>query len=786
MKYIAILAVSYLGLLWERAWNRLWAPCTVLLFFIALALLNIPAFFGTTGHVLLASFFALALVAAFLRTKEPFVLPTRRDVERHMEKVSALEHRPLEALHDKPIEGLSGESLGLWQKHLQKASRYIDRLRIYVPQPDVARRDRLALRHAAAILLAVGLVVAQNDSIPRLRQAFQPDIGSLIPQKAVAFDLWITPPEYTHEAAIFLATSGQGVVARDQEVRVPEGSILKLRLSGYRFTPRFQYAGQPYELTETAPGNYTLELPLQQSGGLRLSSLFSPLGQWSITTAPDTAPDISITQINTTPRFAVKISYDAHDDYGIVKMSGIVSPAPDKPGSKTYRFDIPPSDKTGHVEDLTSHPWAGLPVTISLEAEDNAGHKTLSAPAAFTLPERPFTNPTAKRIIEERKKLLQEKDILTRRAVAQNLADIADQPLTYKNDRHVFLALDIAVKRLIYGTGDDAASSVPTLLWDVALKLEDGGLSLAQQELRNSLQKMSDALNDKDLSKAQMQDIIDDVQKKMQQYVRSLAAELQQRLQQGKKIPTLPPDLAQRFMKNIDIRKMLEQMRQLAQMNSREDLQKMAENLKNAIDNIDMKKFDQMQERQIQAMEALQGMEEIIHGQQALFDKTNKSEDPADTKEGAQQQSALRQKLGAMVEKLGDALGDIPGNFAKASQSMKLSGAELGKGRPKPSLPHQKAVLEELQKGLDSAVEKMAQSMQQSILSFGMPRDGGSYGEGHDPLGRNLNDDSDIKLPDEKERRRVQEIIEELRHRSNDPNRTKVERDYIDRLLDQF
>ncbi|MCE9508501.1 MAG: DUF4175 domain-containing protein [Alphaproteobacteria bacterium] len=785
MKYIVILAVSYLSLLWERAWNRLWAPCSALLFFIALALLNIPALFDATGQVVFLAVAAAALVAAFLHTKEPFALPTRHDVERHMEEVSTLEHRPLETLHDKPIEGLSGESLGLWQKHLQKAARYIDRLRIYAPRPDVARRDRLALRHAAMILLAVGLVVAQNDSIPRLRQALRPDVGSLISGKAVAFDLWITPPEYTHEAAVFLATTGQGVVARDQEVRVPEGSILKLRLAGYRFAPKFQYAGQAYPLAETAPRNFTLELPLQHSGELRLFSLFSRLGQWPVTATPDAAPDISITGIDATPRFAAKISYDAHDDYGIAKMSGIVSSAPDKPGSETYRFDIPPSDKTSHVEDLTAHPWAGLPVTIRLEAEDSAGHKTLSAPAAFTLPERLFTNPTAKRLIEQRKKLLQEKDILTRRAVARNIAGIADQPLAYKNDGLVFLSLDIAVKRLLYGTGDDAASSVPALLWDVALKLEDGGLSLAQQELRNALQKMSEALNDKNLSKAQLQEIVDDVQKKMQQYVRSLAAELQQRLQQGKKISVLPPDLAQKFLKNTDLRKMLEQMRLLAQMNSREDLQKMADDLKDAIDNIDMKKFDQMQERQIQAMEALQGLEDIIHAQQALFDKSNKSEDPADAKEGAQEQGALRRKLGALVEKLGNALDEIPDNFAKASQSMKQSEAELGKGRPKPSLPHQKAALEELRKGLDSAVEKMAKSMQQSILSFGMPKDGGSYGEDFDPLGRNLGEDS-IKIPDEKERRRVQEIIEELRRRSNDPNRARAERDYIDRLLDQF
>ena len=43
-----------------------------------------------------------------------------------------------------------------------------------------------------------------------------------------------------------------------------------------------------------------------------------------------------------------------------------------------------------------------------------------------------------------------------------------------------------------------------------------------------------------------------------------------------------------------------------------------------------------------------------------------------------------------------------------------------------------------------------------------------------------------VKIPDEKERRRVQEIIEELRTRSNDFSRPKSEREYINRLLNQF
>jgi hypothetical protein len=198
-----------------------------------------------------------------------------------------------------------------------------------------------------------------------------------------------------------------------------------------------------------------------------------------------------------------------------------------------------------------------------------------------------------------------------------------------------------------------------------------------------------------------------------------------------------------------------------------------------------MKKFDQMQEKQMQAMEALQNLDDIIHRQQALFDKTNKTADPAKAKGLSAEQSALRQQLGASLGKLGEILGDIPDNFAKASQSMKLSEDSLGKGRARDSLPHQKTALDELQKGLDNAMSKAAEAMQQSIMSFGLQPNSGNYGEGYDPLGRGLSDDS-VKIPDEKEQRRVQEIIQELRRRSNEPNRTKVERDYIDRLLDQF
>lgn len=788
IKYAFIFLFSALGLLWERLWNRLWAVVSLALLFAGLSLLRVPEFFGQAGPLAAFCLFAAGIVAVFLGTKNRFLFPWRSDIQRHVEKTSALEHRPLETLNDKPAAGLSAESLGLWQLHLQKTAGYLGRLKIYRPRPDVARRDRYGLRYAALLLFALGLTVAKHDAGTRLQQAFTPDFSPIVTQKSAAFDLWIAPPEYTHKSAIFLATSKQGILPRTGQVQVPEGSTLKLRLTGYRFSPGLYYAGQRHRLTQAAPGNFTLDLPLDHSGALRLSYFLHSLGDWNLAVAKDAPPELSIVKTEPTPRAATKITYKAVDDHGIAKMSGIIAAAPEmleKLGRIKYRFDIPVSDASTHVEDLTAHIWAGLPVTLTLQAEDGAGHKSESAPYAMTLPERSFTTPLARVLIEQRKKLLWAEDDADFIEVANNIVNIVNKPELYKNDGMTFFALMIAVKRLGYDTSPEAVASVQDLLWDVALRLDDGGLSLAQRELRGALQDLSAALNDKTLSKQQVQDIIDEVQKKMQQYVQALALELQQRLAQGKQIPALSPELSKKFMKNIDLGKILQQMQAMSQSGSREDLQKMAENLKNALDNIDMKTFDQMQQKQMQAMEALQRLEDIIHSQQSLLDDTNKTKDPAQAKQQAQEQSDIRQKLGEALEELAAVMENIPGNFAGASQSMKSSEKALREGKPAASSPHQKDALDQLQKGMDDVISQMAQSMQQSILSFGMMPGGANYGEGFDPLGRG-SVEGDIKIPGEKEQRRVQEIIEELRNRSNDSNRTKVERDYLDRLLDQF
>src|SRR5437667_119753 len=54
------------------------------------------------------------------------------------------------------------------------------------------------------------------------------------------------------------------------------------------------------------------------------------------------------------------------------------------------------------IRDLTSHPWAGARVKMTLVAKDEAGQEGRSAPVEVDLPARNFSNPLARAVVEQR------------------------------------------------------------------------------------------------------------------------------------------------------------------------------------------------------------------------------------------------------------------------------------------------------------------------------------------------------------------------------------------------
>lgn len=802
--YYWTLGWSFISLLAERLWARLWAFFTVLMFFGAFALSGLIFKVGKTGHFALLIVFGALMLLTLLFIGRRFRLPRRSQVERRIERESGLKHRPLTMIHDKPEPGTPAAAAKLWYLQQSEVQKLFTRLRVWRPRPRVGKQDKYGLRFAAMAMLAVSLVLAQGQAMERLKAALRAPAVFHLPETKIAMDVWIEPPEYTAAAPVFLATAQTGRTTTEN-ARVPAGSVLKLRVGGPKKPPHLYYNEQKIgTFTEAGPQSFTFETKLIESGtmDIRRGWWQSSLGTWSVDITPDSPADLKILSVDTTERASLKITYTAKDDYGVRGLKAVIAPSPDVPAEpwhETITIDLPftgreTREAEQHVVDLAENAMAGVPVTIRLIATDDVGNKAESNVEYTILPERKFKNPSAQLLNRERKRLIRFSDPITYRITAASLAGLANRPALIKEDIRVFLGLVVAIKRLGYSPLDDQIPSVRALLWHLALRLEDGGLQLAKQELRDALQRLKQALNDKNISEEKLQELSDDVNRKTQQYMQELAKDMQQRMQQGdgeqKQQPEISPELAQKLMEKMDMSEMKELMEQMQHGDSREQMQAMTEYMQKMIEALDPN--NAMGEQDQKQLENLQKMEDLIQDQQELMDKTGKMEPKQGAGEEAGEQGRIRKELGDVMREMGENMPEVPEQFGGADQEMKQSQQQLGSGKPGESLPHQKQALEKLQEGQDQAMQQMADQMKQMMMmgsGKGEGQSSGNYGEGFDPLGREGNKNinrSDVKIPDEKERRRVQEIIQELRGRSNDWERPREERQYIDRLLDPY
>ena len=82
-----------------------------------------------------------------------------------------------------------------------------------------------------------------------------------------------------------------------------------------------------------------------------------------------------------------------------------------------------------------------------------------------------------------------------RNDVSTALRGIMSEPDTYLGDIVIFLALKTASARLVRDASPEGTKAVLALLWDTALRLEDGNVSMAQRDLRNVQKQLMDALS---------------------------------------------------------------------------------------------------------------------------------------------------------------------------------------------------------------------------------------------------------------------------------------------------
>ncbi|MBM3560572.1 MAG: DUF4175 domain-containing protein, partial [Alphaproteobacteria bacterium] len=703
-----------------------------------------------------------------------------------------------------PVGAPRGAGATLWLAHVARAVVAVERLRLAAPAPNLARHDRRALRMAVGLALVVGLAAAGGDIGPRLERGFTPSLAGWGGDRAPSLELWLTPPDYTGLPPVLLA-GGNAPAPGAGAVAVPTGSALLAQVHDGGTTPRLRLGADERDLEAvdertwrlglelTATDNAVRELPLAVNQG-RLN-----LGQWSIAVLPDRPPSVGFARPpEGGRRNALRLDYTAADDYAVVAVAAnIVRPAAEAtPRDQPLRLDLPVpargadavAQSTWH--DLTAHPWAGFPVEVTLEARDAIDQTGRSDTLAVVLPERTFTHPVARAIIEQRRALVSAPE--QRPLVIVALAAIAAARAAYDGDTAVYLALAVARSRLLRDRGDAAIDAVHKLLWDVALHLEDGGVSLAERELRDLQRQLQEAL-ERGASDEEINKLMAQLREALNRFMQALAEQVQRRIANGERPQRADPDA--RTVGRDELQRMVDQAERLARSGARDAARQLLEDLQAMLENLQSAPFAMQQPQSGDGGEGermMQELQDMIRRQQQLHDRSfqqqQRSQRPGEG--DAAEQEALRRQLGDFMRRLGEMNGDIPGQFGSAEQQMRDARDALGRGRSGEAVGPQGQALDMLRQGARSAAQALA-------------RRGPGYGpaegydesardeEGRDPLGRPLPgtagyDIGTVRIPEEADLQRAHEILMELRDRAGDRRRPQDERDYIERLLRQF
>ena len=836
--------------MWEALWPALLGPLCLIGLYTAMSLIN--GWSVLPGLIQWLAFLGTLTGSAWLShaNLKNVSWPGNEDALRRIETASGLKHRPLSSLKDARADftGNREEGARLWQQHLAQLEQAADRAKTVAPRSNAPQFDPLALRAATLILFVCALVYAGRDAPARLAENLLPGTALGSTGGTIAFDAWITPPAYTSVPPLFLNTVQQAGGEAPNTVRVPEGSVLTARVYGAS-SAEARLAGVSTDFASDVSGAHEIALPIGESGPLEIIANGRTLDDFTIDLRPDLNPQILFTEgdaLSVTAQLSLAVGYDLLDDYGITRAEMRVTlpraedvdistgkDASADPADGTARTGIgalaavePPvlklplpsarvTDAEGEFayKDLTSHPWAGLQVAITLAAFDEAGQEGTSNTRIMRLPQRRFTDPVARAVIEQRQRLARTPDEAPEVAIALNALTLhADRYYETAND---YLPLRAAYWRL-HGAGNPGdLDGIYDLLWNIALHFEDGNLSLAEAALRDAQDALMDALAN-NASDAEIERLMNELRNAMDQFLQALAQQQMQAAQSGEMAPMDPNMQA---LERGDLESLLDALQDLAQSGARDAARQLLSELRQMMENLATGMPGQMNMTPPQSAmnDAIGRMGEIIDQQRALQDETVQEgnaglegqEGTPQGQQGGQQggqqqgrneaagpggtlrqrQGDIRDSLTRLREGLQGSGVDTPSALGRADRAMRDAQDALESGDLDRAARRQGEAIENLRDGAQALAESLLNELAMSGEQQGQDR--GQGGEGRDPLGRpqrttGPQQGDGVEIPDESEIQRARRILEELQRRAGDRDRPPIELDYLNRLLQRF
>ncbi|HSA81354.1 MAG TPA: TIGR02302 family protein, partial [Geminicoccaceae bacterium] len=558
------------------------------------------------------------------------------------------------------------------------------------------------------------------------------------------------------------------------------------------------------------------------SGQLRVGSKTQELGVWNIEAIPDQAPSIAFADAPAaTHRGVLRSQFLASDDYGVTSIALLMSRLGHDDEVERIELMRPVGGATEIDDaaylDLTPHPWAGLPVVVRLEAVDGLDQRGESEPQEIVLPARPFQHPVARAIIEQRRRLAAEPE--ARDEIVAALDRLNNSPTLFQNDTAVYLALRSAVRRLLKAETQAALDEIMALLWDTALHLEDGSLSLAERELRELQDALREALAE-GASDEELERLMAELERALNEYLDALAQQAQE-LDPQQQMQPLDPNAMQ--VQRQDLQQMLDMMKEMIRTGAREAAEQMLAQLQELLENLQVARNGQMQ----QGEQMMSQLQQMIQRQQELLDQTfDLSRQPGQEGQQGQQgqrgqqgqmgpmqpgarggqqgqmqpggqlgemaldQEALRRALGELMAAIGEAGAQVPRALGEAELAMRAARDALQEGQPGNALDPEAQALDQLRQGGQAMMQEMQRMYGQGQGQ--MP--GQQYGQApnnRDPLGRSMYNQGGADLwgervPTELDLGKARAILEELQRRASERQRPVDELDYLHRLLRRF
>lgn len=806
-------ALARLTVLWERTWPAVWPAVGAAGAFAALALFDILPRLPGPLHALILVAFVVALGYGVWRAVRTIRVPSDGEAVRRLETDSGLEHRPLTTVADRPAVGVvDPETDALWRMHIARAAAASRFIRLRLPRPNLAARDPYAFRAALVVVLVVGAFAAGPDAVTRFARAVSPNLQGIGSQQVTGLELWITPPEYTNLPPRLLASADAAAInagADGGPIAIPVGSTLLAQVSDSNRAPDLRIGERETVLEAVSDGAWRGEATLDIEGlqPVSVTRGTSTLGAWQIEVVADTAPTISFAAPPAPGSGnSLQLGYEGADDYGIASVTGTVSwpGGTDPAGLGPVVIELPqprPSLQEGGAEsvhDLTSHPWAGLEVDIQLFATDGRGQTGSTDRLAVLLPERMFNHPVAQEIIAQRRVLALSPE--NREDVARSLHNIAIRPGRFDNDTVVFLALMSARSRLVHAGDAARTRSLLPLLWDTALRVEDGALSLSQRELADLQEQLREALEN-GASDEEIRELMEELRAALDRFLEALAQNLSQALE-GMDLSQLPEAGDEMELLDRDtLQQLLDQIEQMARLGDQNAAEQLMEQMRQMLQALqDAPNALQQQQGANPALELLRDLQDVVRRQQELHDETfsrNRAGEAMSEEEmtrAREDQNEVRRQLGELMRRLGEMMDQIPENLGNAEDAMGQAEDQLQAGDLSGALDSQARALDELQQGgQQMALQMFRQRGQGPGQQPGMVQPGE---EGFDPLGRPLDDEGDFAdgfqtdgrdgIGDGEKALRALEIQNELRRRARDTQRPAIERNYLERLLRRF